>query len=181
LVSVILAGDLKTANLFLQCSSTGGQRRSTGRVKEFCPETQRQATQHDCLPRLLGNGNYNKVKKCAMKKIIFCTRLTRTAKAGQKSIIPARQAQRTTKEGSLSFVLQESPFGSVSTVSSDHTSLVSLVLPMLAEREVARRVSDIRRGKMPQHRTVVRSVMSLKLAPNTLIILRKNCILHSVY
>ncbi len=47
-------------------------------------ETQRQATQYDCLPRLLGDGDYNKVKKCAVRRIIFCTGLTRGAKAGQK-------------------------------------------------------------------------------------------------
>jgi hypothetical protein len=45
-------------------------------------ETQRQATQHDWLPR-------EKVKKCAVRKIIFCTGLTRAAKAGQKSILQA--------------------------------------------------------------------------------------------
>ncbi len=36
-----------------------------------------------------------KVKKCAARKMIFCTGLTRAAKAGQKSIVPVRQAQRT--------------------------------------------------------------------------------------
>jgi hypothetical protein len=32
----------------------------------------------------------NKEKKCEARKIIFCTGLTRSAKAGQKSIVPAR-------------------------------------------------------------------------------------------
>jgi hypothetical protein len=40
----------------------------------------------------------NKVKKCVVRKIIFCTGLTRAAKAGQKSIVPARQAKRTSQE-----------------------------------------------------------------------------------
>jgi hypothetical protein len=31
----------------------------------------------------------NKVKKCAVRKIMFCTGLTRADKAGQKSIVPA--------------------------------------------------------------------------------------------
>jgi hypothetical protein len=35
------------------------------------PETQRQATQHDCLPDCWAMGT-NKVKKCAVRKIIFC-------------------------------------------------------------------------------------------------------------
>ncbi len=47
------------------------------------PNTQRQATQHDCLPRCLAMGT-NKVKKCAVWKIIFCTWLTRATKAGKK-------------------------------------------------------------------------------------------------
>jgi hypothetical protein len=39
----------------------------------------------------------NKVKKCAVRKIIFCTGLTRAAKAGQKYIVPAQRAQRANK------------------------------------------------------------------------------------
>jgi hypothetical protein len=58
-------------------------------VIESIPLRQRQATQHDCLPRLLG-AEAKKAKKCAVRKIIFCTGLTR---AGQKSIVPARQTQ----------------------------------------------------------------------------------------
>jgi hypothetical protein len=55
---------------------------------------------------------------------IFCTGLARAAKAAQKSLLPARQAQPT-KEGHLSFVLFESPFTSVSTVSRGYASLFS--------------------------------------------------------
>ncbi len=80
-------------------------------VIESSPETQRWATQHDCLPRLLG-AETKKAKKCAVKKIIFCTGLTR---AGQKSIVLARQAQRSNQGRTPFYVLQESPFASVST------------------------------------------------------------------
>ncbi len=62
-----------------------------------------------------------------MRKKIFCTGSTRAAKAGQKSLVPARQANGPTKKGPLSFVLFESPFtSSVSTVSMGYPSLVSL-------------------------------------------------------
>jgi len=35
-----------------------------------------------------------KVKNCTVRKIIFCIGLTRAAKTGQKSIVPARRVQR---------------------------------------------------------------------------------------
>ncbi len=57
------------------------------------PETQRQATQHDCPPSWAMRAN--KVKKCMVRITIFCTGLTRAAKAGPKSIVPARRAQQT--------------------------------------------------------------------------------------
>ncbi len=44
------------------------------------PDTQRQATQHACLP--CWAMRTNNVKKCAVRKIIFCTGLARAAKAG---------------------------------------------------------------------------------------------------
>jgi hypothetical protein len=47
-------------------------------------------------------------------------------RAEQKSLVPARQAQRTNVGRTLSFVLLESPFTSVSTISRGHPSLVSL-------------------------------------------------------
>jgi hypothetical protein len=64
----------------------------------YCPidltRDKRQATQHACLPRLLSDGaGTNKVKKCAVKKILFCTGLTGAAKAGQQSIVPAQRVQ----------------------------------------------------------------------------------------
>ncbi len=54
---------------------------------------------------------------------MYCTGPTGAAKAERKSLVPAQQV----KEVPLSFVLFESPFTSVSTVSRDHPSLVSLV------------------------------------------------------
>ncbi len=45
-----------------------------GRAEQYQPETQRQATQHDCMPRLLGDGT-NEMKRYAVRKIIFCTGL----------------------------------------------------------------------------------------------------------
>ncbi len=51
-------------------------------------------------------------------KTIFCTGPTRAAKTGQKSLVPALyKPNEPTKEETLSFVLFESKFSSVSTVS----------------------------------------------------------------
>jgi hypothetical protein len=83
------------------------------------PETQREATQHNCLPRFLGDGDLKSEKVYALRKIIFCTGLTRAAKAGQKSILPARRAQRI-NQGRIPFICP--PFFSVSTVSRGHPS-----------------------------------------------------------
>jgi hypothetical protein len=55
----------------------------------------------------------------------ICILPTRTAKAEQKSLVLAWQEQQTNKGGPLSFVLFESPFASVSTVSRDHLSSLS--------------------------------------------------------
>ncbi len=68
----------------------------------------------------------NKVIKFALRKIIpilYGTGLTRAAKAGQKSLVPARRVQRTNEGRTVHF---ESPFTSVSTVSRDRPSLQSL-------------------------------------------------------
>ncbi len=80
----------------------------------FQPETQRQATSMTACTGCLAMG-INKVKKCFCEKIIFCTGLTRAAKAGQKSIITA-QAQRTNQGWTpfIQYVLQEPQFESVS-------------------------------------------------------------------
>jgi len=52
----------------------------------------RQATQHGCLPSLLGDGykGSEKVYEYSEEKI-FCTGPTRAARAEQKSLVPARQ------------------------------------------------------------------------------------------
>jgi hypothetical protein len=60
------------------------------------------------------------------EKNIMYTRLIRAANAGQKSVVPAQHSKEQTKEGPPSFVLFESPFDSISTVSRGHPSLVSL-------------------------------------------------------
>jgi hypothetical protein len=58
---------------------------------------------------------------------IFCTGPTRAAKTEQKSFVQAWRVQpHPTKDGSLSFVLFESPFTSVSTIRMGHPYLVSL-------------------------------------------------------
>jgi hypothetical protein len=91
----------------------------------ICRDTyQRQVTQHGCLPSLLGDGdkNWNSVRFGK----IFSPGPTRAAKAEQKN----RQNKpiEPTKEEPLSFVLFESPFTSVSTVSRGHPSLASLAI-----------------------------------------------------
>jgi hypothetical protein len=63
---------------------------------------QRQATQHGCLPGLLGDGDKGNEIVYGEEKL-FCTGPTRAAKA-ERTLVLARQAQLT-KEGPLSFVL----------------------------------------------------------------------------
>jgi hypothetical protein len=58
--------------------------------------------------------------------ILYCE-LSRAVKAEQNLLYRHDKPNEPTKEGSLSFVLLESPFTSVSTVSRGHPSLVSLV------------------------------------------------------
>jgi hypothetical protein len=52
----------------------------------------RQATQHGCLPSLLGDGGKGNEIVYGEGKI-FCTGPTRAAEAKQKSLVPAQQAQ----------------------------------------------------------------------------------------
>ncbi len=59
----------------------------------------RQATQHDCLPSLLSDGDKGIKIVYGKKKDIFCTGPTRAASAEQKSLVPARRAQRTNQGG----------------------------------------------------------------------------------
>jgi hypothetical protein len=56
--------------------------------------TKRQATQHDCLPSLLGDEDKGIEIVYGEEKNI-CTRPNRAAKAEQNSCVPARQAQQT--------------------------------------------------------------------------------------
>jgi hypothetical protein len=64
-----------------------------------------------------------------VRKKIFCIGPTIAAKAEQKFLVHYwhDKPNEPTKEVPLSFVLFESPFSSVSTVSRGHPSLVSLV------------------------------------------------------
>jgi hypothetical protein len=68
-------------------------------------ETKRQATH---TARLHAPGclamRTNKVKKCAMRKIIFCTGLTKAAKVGQNLLYRHDKPNEPTKEGPLSRV-----------------------------------------------------------------------------
>jgi hypothetical protein len=57
---------------------------------------------------------------------MFCTVPTREDKAEQKYLYRHDNPYEPTKEGPHTFVLFESPFNSVSTVSRGHLSLVSL-------------------------------------------------------
>ncbi len=92
-------------------------------------ETPRQATQNDCLPcpSCLAMGT-TKVKKCAERKIIFCTGTTGLTRA-TKSIVPERPAQWTS-QGRTPFMCTSTP--RVPSLNSqegvwDHPSLVSLL------------------------------------------------------
>jgi hypothetical protein len=69
----------------------------------------------------------NELKKVYDEVKIFCTGPTRAAKAGLKLLYRHDKPNETAKEGPLTFVLFESPFTSVSTVTRGHSSLVSLV------------------------------------------------------
>ncbi len=61
---------------------------------EVGPETYTkiQATQHGCLPSLLGAMRTKRLKQCTVRKKISCTGPTREAKAVQKSLAPALRA-----------------------------------------------------------------------------------------
>jgi len=86
----------------------------------------RQAARHDCLPRLLGDGDTKSKKVCGEKKI-FRTGLTIVEQPKQDKNLLKRhhEPKEPTKEGPLSLVLFEFPFASVSTVAGA-TSIWSL-------------------------------------------------------
>ncbi len=82
--------------------------------------TKRQATQHDCLPSLLNDGDKGIEYRYGEEKI-FCTGPTRAAK---NPLFRHDKPNEPTNEGPLAFVLCESPLSSVSAVSRGHTCLV---------------------------------------------------------
>ncbi len=95
--------------------------------------TKRQATQHGCLPSLLGNGDRGIEIVCDEEKNILYRADYRAAKAKQKSLVPARQAQRPKPwRGPLSFVLFESHSPQFFQQPAGATHLQSLWLPSSA-------------------------------------------------
>ncbi len=96
------------------------------------------------MPSLLGDGDKG-IDIVYGKEKIFCTGPARAAKA-EKNILQLHDKPiEPTKEGPLSFVLFESPFISVSTVSRGRPSLVSLIKTYLVIVEGEQgRVSRVR-------------------------------------
>jgi hypothetical protein len=92
------------------------------------PETHimRQATQHDCLPSLLGDG-------CQWSEIVhrrnkyFGLGRLEQSRLDKNLLYRHDEPHEPTKEGPLSYVLLKSPFASVLAVSRAHPSLVSLL------------------------------------------------------
>jgi hypothetical protein len=82
-----------------------------GRLTRDITEThiKRKATQQGCLPSLLGDG-VKGIEIVYGEEKIFCTGPTRAAEAKQKSLVRHNKPNKPTREGSLSFVLFESPF-----------------------------------------------------------------------
>jgi hypothetical protein len=75
-------------------STTQSKRDVAEYVFWIISEIQRQETSTTACTTWWAKGT-NKMKKCTLRKIIFCSGLTRVAKAGQKSFVPARRAQGT--------------------------------------------------------------------------------------
>ncbi len=89
-----------------------------------------QSTLWTCQqPRLAEYGRRHLLSVCGMvcgeEKSILYSQLEQL-KQDKKTVVPARRAQRTNQGWTLSFVLLESPFISVSTVGRGHLSLLSL-------------------------------------------------------
>jgi hypothetical protein len=88
--------------------------------------TKRQATQHDCLSCLPGDGSKGiGTMYCLGNKFFLPGRLEQPWQ-NKNLFYQHDKPNKPTKEGPLLFVLFESPFTSVSTVSRGHPSLVSL-------------------------------------------------------
>ncbi len=66
------------------------------------------------------------MNKWAGRKIILCTGLTRAARQDKNLLYRHDEPNKPTEEGPLSYVLQEFPFASVSSVNRGHPSLASL-------------------------------------------------------
>jgi hypothetical protein len=88
--------------------------------------TKRQVTQHDCLPSLLGNGN-KWFEIVYGEKIFFELVRLEQVRQDKNLLYPHNKPDDPIMEGPFACVLFESPFTSISTVSSGHPSLVSLV------------------------------------------------------
>jgi hypothetical protein len=104
----------------------GGSRRENGGGSKYALyteiHTKRQATQQGFPHSLLGDGNKRIEIVYGVEKI-FCTGPTRAAKRNKNLLYLHDKSNKPTKERPLSFVLFESPFTSVSTVSRGHPSL----------------------------------------------------------
>jgi hypothetical protein len=75
--------------------------------------------------QLAGRWELYKVKKYALRKIIFCTGLTRAAKAGQKSIVLSRRAQGTNQEPFHLYSLSPHSPQSQESAGGPHLSILS--------------------------------------------------------
>ncbi len=78
--------------------------------------TKRQATQHGCLPSLLGDGDKG-IKIVYGEEKIFGTGRLEQLRLNRNLLYRYGKPNEPTKEGPLTFVLFESPFTSVSIVS----------------------------------------------------------------
>ncbi len=117
------------------CFPGGPVRSGTREYFPYCPKwyrqrhTKRQATQHGCLPSLLGDGDKGQFKYSVQwGKVYVLDRLEQT-RQNKNLLYWHDKPNKPTKEGLLSFVLFESPFTSVSKASRGHPSLVSLGTP----------------------------------------------------
>jgi hypothetical protein len=88
-----------------------------------------QSTQHGCLPSLLVDGG-KRIEKVYSEEKKFALDQLEQPRLNKNLLYWHDKPKEPTKEGPLSFVLFESLFSSVSTVSRDHPSLASLVVPV---------------------------------------------------
>ncbi len=88
--------------------------------------TKRQVTQQYCSPGLLGDGDKRIEIVYTVRKTYFVLGRLEQPRQDKNLLYPHDKPNEPTMEGSLSFLLFEFPFTSVSTVSRGHPSLVSL-------------------------------------------------------